>query len=341
MPNFRLPDQEGTRRSFYHELRGKPIILLAFRDPDAVPVAAMLQAAAKLVPALEAEGIQIFAFSGGDISRNNQLCQAHGLAFPVFMDRAGPGLSAMIAPASPASACLLDANQRILAVAKDADEAALDRLIKAAKAQVAALGTPLVLDRPAPVLILPEVLEPEFCRRLIDLWAAEHHEGAVSTGSGNTYNLAGEGTLEHVVDEPDVRRHISMTLGRRIGPELSRVFNYSAPFVFDTHVVMSYQPQRGDFFGLHRDDLRQEMPRRFAMSLNLNDDFEGGELIFPEYSDHRYKMPAGAGAIFSVSLLHAAVPVTKGQRWVLTSFLCDPPKAVSQDGEQRMKQVRL
>ena len=132
-----------------------------------------------------------------------------------------------------------------------------------------------------------------------------------------------------------------MTLGRRIGPELSRVFNYSAPFVFDTHVVMSYQSQRGDFFGLHRDDLRQEMPRRFAMSLNLNDDFEGGELIFPEYSDHRYKMPAGAGAIFSVSLLHAAVPVTKGQRWVLTSFLCDPPKAASQDSERRMKQIRL
>lgn len=341
VPNFRLPDQDGMRRSFYHELKGKPIILLACRDPEGPVAAGLLRAAARLEPALRAEGIQVFVLSATEIARNKQVCDALGLEFPIFMDRAGASLGALLAPGVEARSYLLDANQRILTIAEDTGEAALEGLLKNAKAQMAAIGAALVLQRPAPVLILPEVLDPNFCRQLIDLWRAEHHEGAVSTGGGNTYKLDGKRTLEHVVDKPELRKRISMTLARRIGPELSRVFNYSAPFIFDSHVVMSYQPQRADFFGLHRDDLREEMPRRFAMSLNLNDEFEGGELIFPEYSDHRYKMPAGAGAIFSVSLLHAAVPVTQGQRWVLTSFFCDPPKAAGQNAEQRMKQVRL
>ena len=60
--------------------------------------------------------------------------------------------------------------------------------------------------------------------------------------------------------------------------------------------------------------------RRFAMSLNLNDGYEGGELWFPEYGKHKYLPAAGSGVIFSCSLLHEALPVTKGQRWVMVTF---------------------
>ena len=43
---------------------------------------------------------------------------------------------------------------------------------------------------------------------------------------------------------------------------------------------------------------------RFAVSLNLNDDFEGGELVFPEYAGVKVSPPAGAAAVFSCSVLH-------------------------------------
>ena len=56
------------------------------------------------------------------------------------------------------------------------------------------------------------------------------------------------------------------------------------------------------------------------MSLNLNDDFEGGELVFPEYAAVRVSPPAGAAAVFSCSLLHAVGPVTRGRRYALTTF---------------------
>ena len=65
--------------------------------------------------------------------------------------------------------------------------------------------------------------------------------------------------------------------------------------------------------------------RRFALTLNLNrEEYEGGELLFPEYDDYRYKPPTGAAVIFACSLLHEALPVTRGQHFALLSFLLDP-----------------
>ena len=45
--------------------------------------------------------------------------------------------------------------------------------------------------------------------------------------------------------------------------------------------------------------------------------------MFPEYGDYRYKPAAGAAVVFSCSLLHEALPVTRGQRFALLSFMRD------------------
>lgn len=61
--------------------------------------------------------------------------------------------------------------------------------------------------------------------------------------------------------------------------------------------------------------------RMFAMTLNLNsDDYEGGELIFPEYGQQRYKPPRGGAVIFSCPLVHEALPVRAGSRFALLTF---------------------
>jgi predicted 2-oxoglutarate/Fe(II)-dependent dioxygenase YbiX len=58
------------------------------------------------------------------------------------------------------------------------------------------------------------------------------------------------------------------------------------------------------------------------MSVNLNtEEFEGGELRFPEYGDQRYRPDTGAAIVFSSSLLHEALNVTSGRRFVLLAFL--------------------
>ncbi|MGZ0190128.1 MAG: 2OG-Fe(II) oxygenase, partial [Alphaproteobacteria bacterium] len=62
--------------------------------------------------------------------------------------------------------------------------------------------------------------------------------------------------------------------------------------------------------------------RRFACSINLNaEDFEGGELAFPEFGGHRFSPRTGEAVVFSSSLLHEPLHVTKGRRLVLLAFL--------------------
>jgi predicted 2-oxoglutarate/Fe(II)-dependent dioxygenase YbiX len=86
--------------------------------------------------------------------------------------------------------------------------------------------------------------------------------------------------------------------------------------------------KNGGHFRAHRDNTTKGTAhRRFALSLNLNDDFEGGELSFPEYGPRSYKMPAGCAVIFSGSLLHKVSPVTRGRRYAFLPFLYDDAAA--------------
>ena len=72
---------------------------------------------------------------------------------------------------------------------------------------------------------------------------------------------------------------------------------------------------------MHRDNTFQEgLHRRFALTLNLNDDYDGGCLVFPEYGNHLYRPRKGEALVFSCSALHQVTPVTAGRRFVLITF---------------------
>jgi peroxiredoxin len=341
IPNFLLPDQENARRSFYHELLGQPILLLAGQELNAGAVLALAQRAEEIAE-LKA---QIFCVTSSDVIKTAGLMRQMPASFTVFSDPPGQMVGPLMASAGAGGQgrlFLLDQNQRIMEIVEIGSEgcdltAALSRLKEIRDERA---SSPSTQGRAAPVLLLPHLFDQAFCRQLIDLWKAEHQEGGFSTGYGNTYDASRKKTLEHVIKDPALHRYISYTLARRVGPELAKVFNYQAAFQFEVHIVMSYLPDRQDFFGLHRDDLRPENKRRFALSLNLNDDFEGGELHFPEYSPDGYKMAAGMGCIFSCPLLHEARPVTKGQRFVMTSFFCDSDQAAGDVGVKQ-RSVRL
>jgi predicted 2-oxoglutarate/Fe(II)-dependent dioxygenase YbiX len=63
------------------------------------------------------------------------------------------------------------------------------------------------------------------------------------------------------------------------------------------------------------------------VTLNLNSEFEGGDLRFPEFGRQTYKVPAGGAVVFSCSLLHEATPITKGKRYAFLPFLYDEAAA--------------
>src|SRR6185437_3265810 len=110
-------------------------------------------------------------------------------------------------------------------------------------------------------------------------------------------------------------------MARRCVPEIKRAFQKDVGFA--DRILIARYDDAGGYFKRHRDNAAPHTAfREFAVSLNLNTHaYEGGELLFPEYDDHRYNPPAGGAVVFSASLLHEAAPVTRGSRYVLLTFL--------------------
>lgn len=190
-------------------------------------------------------------------------------------------------------------------------------------------GTPLV----APVLIVPRVFEPAFCRRLIAEYQAEG-----GTESGTMVEVDGM-TVGRLDASFKRRQDCTLTDERliaaararihdRLVPEIEKAFQFRATRM-ERHIVARYPADTGGFFRPHRDNTtRGTAHRRFAVSINLNaEEFAGGDLRFPEFGSQTYRPPTGGAVVFSCSLLHEATPVTDGVRYAFLPFLYDDAAA--------------
>ena len=132
---------------------------------------------------------------------------------------------------------------------------------------------------------------------------------------------------DYIVDDPELIRQIDARVQRRIVPEILKVYCFKATRT-ERHVVGCYSAEDGGHFRAHRDNTTQGTAhRRFAVSINLNSDFDGGELSFPEYGPRSFKPPIGGAVIFSCSLVHAVSRVTRGSRYAFLPFLFDEEAA--------------
>ncbi len=178
----------------------------------------------------------------------------------------------------------------------------------------------------APVLIVPRVVEPELCRRLIDAWESSE------TSDSGFMRRDREGRMVGIIDYGQKRRRdlflknddplyraLSERCVNRIVPAVAHAYNYGITRV-ERFCIACYDAEVGGYFRAHRDTVATPH-RRFAMTVNLNaDEYEGGKLRFPEFGKHRYGAPSGDAILFSGHLMHEALPVTKGRRFALLSF---------------------
>jgi predicted 2-oxoglutarate/Fe(II)-dependent dioxygenase YbiX len=180
----------------------------------------------------------------------------------------------------------------------------------------------------APVLIVPRVLEPHLCRRLIDLYneTGGAPSGVMRQVDGKTVPVL-DGFKRrrdaNIVDE-DLRSILRTRLLHRLLPEIRKAFQFEATRI-ERYIVACYDAADGGYFKPHRDNTTTATAhRRFAVSINLNaEEFEGGDLRFPEFGRKTYRPPTGGAVVFSCSLLHEATPVTKGTRYATLPFLFD------------------
>jgi predicted 2-oxoglutarate/Fe(II)-dependent dioxygenase YbiX len=184
-------------------------------------------------------------------------------------------------------------------------------------------------DGTAPHLVVPRVLEPELCRRLV----AEYDR----VGGADSGFVRGDehGRTVPVVDhthkrrrdvtltDPALRAAVRTRLERRLGPELRKAFQFTATRV-ERYLVACYDAADGGHFRPHRDNTTGGTAHRaFAVTINLNAGYTGGDLRFPEFGPRTYRAPLGGALVFSCSLLHEVLPVTEGRRYCTLPFLYD------------------
>lgn len=202
-------------------------------------------------------------------------------------------------------------------------------------------------DAVAPVLVIPEIFEPDFCRHLIGLYEERGGQpsGFMREVDGKTIGMTDSRVKRRsdlfIRDDEMLRQQIQVRFRRRLVPLIERFLNFQVTRL-ERYVVACYDGDGdGGFFRAHRDNTAAGTAhRRFACTINLNaEDYEGGDLIFPEFGTRRYRAPTGGAVIFGCGMLHEALPVLRGRRYAFLPFFYD--EAAARQREQIARSGRV
>ncbi|WPZ32415.1 hypothetical protein T8K17_14320 [Thalassobaculum sp. OXR-137] len=280
-PNLIFPDLKGRSRQLYLEVRGGPILVAAVPSPNEGEGRSVLSALTRRAGALDKIGAHRFVLMrrepDGEIDSGAiAMIDPYGDGMRLF--RPLPEGSDNDADRPAAAVAALDANQRVIALFTTADSRdPVGDAIKVLEVEAkAARAGAQRLVRSAPAMILDKLLPNPLCDALIEAWKADNVEGTVNDGFKNVTDDAVKRNREHVVRDPEMQRTIAQQIGPRVMTEIQKVFNFRSALRFEMLTVLGYGEDRKDFFAPHRDSLRSEQRRRFAVSLNLNEGYEGG-----------------------------------------------------------------
>jgi len=326
VPDLRLGDATGAVRSLYDLARGLPLVVSLLPGTGDDAARAHLGLLGALAAAQRAHCVVVLPPNG-----SAQAAAASGFPGVVLIDdEQASGARALRCTwgdleRGNARVAVLDPNQRLLARFDGPAELAAVRARDVVSALDLYVPAARVQDM-APALLVPRVLDADYCRWLITQF---HERGS---DEGGTHSFEGgrpvhavdrsfKSRRDHHVKDPDLHEGLTRRVGGCIVPEVHKAFCYRITRA-EEFKITCYRTAEGGHFSAHRDNLApQTAHRRFALTINLNDDFEGGELRFPEYGRHLYRPPPGEAIVFSCSLLHEALPVTAGDRYVLVAFL--------------------
>lgn len=338
-PAFQALEANGKLLNLADDsVSGKPLVLVFLRDaadPAARRMLGELSAWSDRLSGLESEAFVIAPLP----PREAQACQLEqAIPFRMLCDPTGdiarrltPQLFAPEGP--PAVTVVLRPNRHVMAVLEET-EADHGDLACAHIETLAAERAHRPAEMHPPVLMVPDVLSRDDCQRLITIFAMQGNEyvepGHGTQGRTQDYKMripdyGRNDRVDHWVINPETTNFIAQKLGQRVIPEIKKAFHYQIT-KYERFRIGRYQAAGGGIIGAkhgHRDNTEPQVAyRRFACSVNLNSEaFEGGGLIFPEFSGQEYAPRTGEALIFSSSLLHEVRPVTKGTRFAVLSFL--------------------
>jgi len=178
----------------------------------------------------------------------------------------------------------------------------------------------------APTLIVPRVFDFELCEFLVKFYEEQGGEDSGfyldidgKTAKALDYRLKRRNDL--VLALPEVRDVVRGQITRRLLPAIERYLNFAATRI-DRYIVACYDSAVGGHFHRHRDNMNAGAEhRRYAVTINLNKDYDGCDVVFPEFGRKAYRAPYGGAIVFSCGALHEVTPITRGRRYAFLTFL--------------------
>ena len=323
-PDFVLPSLDGTLTRFYAKAGGTPT-LLVFSDIDRIDE--ILCLSEELKNQNPSPKFSILAILESDQPLAQSDVSENQIDFPVFLDTQGEiKTTYRLVDSNRDVIFLLDCNLRVLTSTPLGDVQPDVKKLISIFTELRPHVSPQEVKIQAPVLLVPNVLGPELCITLINVWETK---GNIETGvelsqehrRQEVIQTDSKSRRDHIITDKKLLRLLSSSIGRRLMPEIRRAFAFKATR-FEGFKIVCYDEDTSGFFSAHRDNLSPSTAhRRFAMSLNLNQGYEGGYLRFPEFGSNLYQPEVGEALVFSCSHLHEVTEVTKGRRFALLSFL--------------------
>ena len=106
------------------------------------------------------------------------------------------------------------------------------------------------------------------------------------------------GADQEIAEDSPLRKACMARVHDRLVPEILKAYQFRATRI-ERYLVACYEAETGGHFRAHRDNTTKGTAhRRFAVSINLNSEFEGGELSFPEYGRQLYRPDRGEALAF-------------------------------------------
>jgi peroxiredoxin/predicted 2-oxoglutarate/Fe(II)-dependent dioxygenase YbiX len=318
---------------------GKPLVLFFYLQDDSPDCTAEACGFRDQFGEFQKLGASVVGVGVGSAESHADFAAKHSLPFPLLADEEAKvalayGAARVESQSGPSDlqvsvgrvTYLIDAGFRVAKVYRRFDVVSHAAEVLEDLRKILLKEEPRRMLQHAPVLLIPGVFPPEFCRELIGVWETQGNEdsGFMKQIEGQTVGVMDYNhkiRRDHfLTNENPLTGRIKRYLAGRVIPDIIKAFNYEVTR-FEDFRIACYDASRGGYFRAHRDNTTDGTAhRRFAMSLLLNDDYEGGSLRFPEYGPHTYRPEAGGAVIFSCSLLHEATDVTAGKRFVLLSF---------------------
>lgn len=171
-----------------------------------------------------------------------------------------------------------------------------------------------------PYLLVEDVLDPELLNKVIKYYKDNVDKAIL-------HNTRAKNRL-HVYPNLELEKEIDNRLSRVLFPEIKKVFCFDVNYR-ELYKIASYDAETSGRFHSHRDTPKPRQHRRYAMSLLLNDDYEGGELYLAEYGI-TIKPKKNCAFIFPGIYSHQVLKVSKGSRMCVISFFTTKSNAGNQ-----------